>query len=81
VTADEKLDLISQTVTDTRLAVATLHGEVRTSMTRLDSHDAARADFEARIRTLERRSWALPSAATLLGVAGLIVSVIAMLRT
>lgn len=81
MTPEEKLDVLVTTTTDTRLAVATLHGEVRTAMTRLDAHDAARADFEARIRALERRSWALPSAATLLGTAGLIVSVIAMLRT
>lgn len=75
VTSDEKLDKIVEQGIDTRLALATLHGEVRSVTLQLAAHEAARLDFEQRLRALERRSYALPSLATLVGLAGLGVAV------
>ncbi len=75
VTTDEKLDKLIEQGTDTRLAIATLTGEVRSVTVRTDGHDVSRLDFEQRIRQLERRMYGLPTLSALLGVAGLAVAV------
>jgi hypothetical protein len=44
--------------------------------TKLDNAIASGADHERRIRTLEARSWPLPSAAVLLSVAAVIIPLV-----
>lgn len=74
MTTEEKLDKIVETTTDIRLAVATLAGEVRNANDRIDAQERIRTDFESRIRAIERRLYALPTLATLIGLAGLVVA-------
>jgi len=74
VDSEEKLDKLLETTTDTRLAVATLAGEVRSVSGQIQRHDLVNADVEARLRAVERKQWALPSAATLIGLAGLVLA-------
>lgn len=75
VTDSEKLDRLIEQGADTRMAVATLAVEVRMTAVRLDGHEAARVDFEQRLRALERRSYAIPGASVLIALAGLAVAV------
>jgi uncharacterized protein YlxW (UPF0749 family) len=75
MTAEEKLDRIVETTTDIRLAVATLAGEVRNANGRIDEHERSRTDVEVRLRAVERRLYALPSLAAVLGAAGLVVAI------
>lgn len=44
--------------------------------TKLDIQISGHEDHERRIRSLEQFRWALPSAATLLAVAGLLVAIL-----
>lgn len=66
----QKLDNIQETITELRVSVATLSGDVRAALGRLDGHDAVMADVERRIRTLEHRSYAIPGIGAVLGIAG-----------
>lgn len=75
MTADEKLDKVLETTADTRLAVATLHGEVREVSNQIARHDTVNADVEHRLRALERRIYSLPTLATIVGLASLAVAV------
>lgn len=70
MTTDEKLDKLVEQGADIRLAIATLTGEVRSVTLRTDGHDVTRIDVEQRLRSLERRAYAIPSLAALLGLAG-----------
>jgi hypothetical protein len=83
-TAD-KLDRIREDVHALSVSVANLAGDVRSLVSRQErhdtEHDVARvegvttmADIERRIRQLERRSYAIPSLAAVLGVAGFAVA-------
>lgn len=60
MTEAEKLDEISSTLTDVRLAMATLHGEVIALVKSLDASSArseqVHVDHEQRIRDIERVS-------------------------
>jgi uncharacterized protein YlxW (UPF0749 family) len=75
MTAEEKLDRIVETTTDIRLAVATLAGEVRNANSRIDDGERIHTDVEVRLRAVERRLYALPSLAAVLGAAGLVVAI------
>jgi len=48
--------------------------------TKIDNMGGTDVDHETRIRALERTKWPLPSIAALAGVAGVIISVISMMR-
>lgn len=60
----QKLDTIQDTVTEIRVSVGVL-------VSRHDRQDIVNADFERRIRILERRSYGIPTLATL----GVIVAI------
>lgn len=66
-----KLDRIGDAVTDVRLAVATLGGDVRATLQRLDGHDTVSDDVEKRLRVLERRLYAIPALSTITALASL----------
>jgi hypothetical protein len=76
-----KLDRIKDDVGDMRVAYTSLAGDVRAMLQRIERHDGDHAqasaessitgqDIERRLRTLERRSYAIPSLAALLALAG-----------
>jgi hypothetical protein len=67
----QKLDRIGDAVTDVRLAVATLGGDVRATLQRLDGHDNVSDDVEKRLRVIERRLYAIPTLATLTALVSL----------
>jgi hypothetical protein len=67
----QKLDRIGDAVTDVRLAVATLGGDVRATLQRLDGHDNVAGDVEKRLRVIERRLYAIPGIATLVSLGSL----------
>lgn len=75
-----KLDRIGDAVTDVRLAVATLGGDVRATLQRLDVHDNVQSDVEKRLRVLERRSYAIPGIATVLAIASFALALWVMFR-
>jgi outer membrane murein-binding lipoprotein Lpp len=74
VETGQKLDAIQDTVTELRVAMATLSGDVRASLARHDAADRVAADFERRMRVLERRNYAVPSLAAVLGLAGFLLA-------
>lgn len=73
-TAEAKLDRIADALVDLRVGMETITGELRTGLARIDNHDAHSRDFEARIRSLERHRWSIPSLTTVLGILALLVS-------
>jgi hypothetical protein len=92
VETGQKLDAIQDTVTELRVSIAQLSGDVRASLARHDRQDVVSADVErrlrtletavvtvpvdveGRIRTLERRSYGIPTLATVLGLAGFVLA-------
>lgn len=56
----QKLDNIQDTVTEIRVSVATLSGDVRASLARHDRQDVVTADVERRLRLLESSTSIIP---------------------
>jgi hypothetical protein len=56
----QKLDNIQDTVTEIRVSVATLSGDVRASLARHDRQDVVSADVERRLRALEAATAVVP---------------------
>lgn len=71
----QKLDTIQETVTELRVSMATLSGDVRASLARHDAADRVLADVERRMRVLERRNYAVPTLASVVSLAALVVAV------
>lgn len=80
-----KLDAIKDDVSDMRVAMTSLAGDVKAMVHRIERHDGDHAqsdaersityaDVERRIRALERRAYAIPGLSAVLGVAGLLVA-------
>jgi hypothetical protein len=68
VTEDgSKLDAMAGQMTDLRVLVATVAGDTRAILGRLDAHDGARLDHEQRIRSLEQWRWLVTGAASVGG--------------
>lgn len=57
-------------------AVVRLTGRVDLGLAQQDTQRAISADHEARLRTLERARWPLPSLAVLLSLGGLVINFI-----
>ena len=68
MTAEDKLDRIAAQLTDLRVGVETMAGDLRAGLARLDSHDRRASDVEDRLRSLERWRWSLPSASLVLSI-------------
>jgi hypothetical protein len=56
----QKLDDIQATVTEVRVSIAQLSGDVRASLARHDRQDVVSADVERRLRTLETATAVIP---------------------
>jgi hypothetical protein len=56
----QKLDAIQDTVTELRVSIAQLSGDVRASLARHDRQDVVSADVELRLRTLETATAVIP---------------------
>jgi hypothetical protein len=57
----QKLDAIQETVTELRVSMATLSGDVRASLAKHDAADRIGAEVERRLRTVETASGAVPT--------------------
>jgi hypothetical protein len=75
VTTDERLDRLTESVTDLKVTVAALAGDVRALLGRVDERDRALERLADRVTGVERRVWAIPSVATLIAIAAALVSV------
>lgn len=57
----QKLDAIQETVTELRVSIAQLSGDVRASLARHDRQDVVSADVERRLRSLETSAAVVPA--------------------
>lgn len=64
------------TLTDIYRIVEKTNSEVTAMRSELKVGDEVRHDHEVRIRAVERKVWALPSIATVLGLIGIALSVL-----
>lgn len=62
-----KLDALTGQMTDLRVLVATVAGDTKAILGRIDAHDRARVDHEQRIRSLEQWRWLVTGAAAVGG--------------
>jgi len=56
--------------------VSGLAGQVEALQERFDRSDKQRDDHESRLRALERRQWPIPSAALLVSIVAVVVTVV-----
>lgn len=82
----DKLDRMVGDLSDVRVAMTSLAGDVKAALQRIEKHDGDHvqrdvertvvvADVERRLRTLERRSYAIPGLSVILATVGTAVAI------
>jgi len=78
--ADDKIDKLIDRINDLRVTVSSLGGKLDGYLSRIESHDNRAEDHAQRLRTVERRLYALPGIGVVFGGAGLGVATYTALK-